>query len=363
MFRLKKFDFFLFLPAVFLLGLSLITIASVSAGSFQTHLVYILISLVFFLLFSLIDIEILLPLSPFIYVFCLVFLSLPLLVGTVTRGAVRWIPIAGFTIQPSEFVKPFLALFCAWFWRSNNFSGKRMGLFFFLFLPILILIFLQPDLGSTAVVFSLFLAASLSLKKISLRQILGLILGFSLILPLFWFFLKDYQRLRVIHFINPYADPLGEGYNLIQAKIAVGSGGFMGRGIGKGTQSHLAFLPERQTDFIFASLAEELGWLGCLAILGVYFFLFRRILKIAEIFQSENQAVFPFFILTLCLFCSLCFQTVVNIAMNIGLLPITGVTLPLISYGGSSLSSTMISLGIVQSLWIGQKTKDAMEIS
>lgn len=361
MHRLKKLDFSLFLPAIFLLGFGLVTIASVSTENFQAHLLYVLISLVFFFIFSLLDIEILLSFSPFIYIFCLIFLTLPLLVGTVTRGAVRWIPIGSFTIQPSEFAKPLLAIFSAWFWLKKEFTSKRVLIFFSLFLPVLILIFLQPDLGSTGVVFSIFLG-TLFLMKISLKQVFVFSFILSFILSLGWFSLKDYQRFRIIHFLNPYSDPLGQGYNLIQAKIAVGSGGLFGRGVGRGTQSHLAFLPERHTDFIFSSLAEELGFLGSFAVLLLYFLLFLRILKISGISQTGDQTISPFFILTMCLFFYLFFQTVVNVGMNIGLLPITGVTLPLVSYGGSSLVATMISLGMLQSVWTSKREEGVIEI-
>jgi rod shape determining protein RodA len=166
-----------------------------------------------------------------------------------------------------------------------------------------------------------------------------------LLIPVFWFLLHPYQRTRAAHFLSPYSDPLGEGYNLIQSKIAVGSGGLWGRGLGRGTQSHLAFLPERYTDFIFASLAEELGFAGSLVVIGLYLFLFLRILKIA--FLSRER---PFFLLGIALFFYLFFQSVVNIGMNIGVMPITGVTLPLLSYGGSSLLATMISLGMLENI-------------
>jgi len=305
--------------------------------------------------------EILFPLSPLIYVFCLLFLILPFFVGTVTRGSIRWIPIGQFTIQPSEIVKPLLALICAWYWAKKTVSLKTFLFFSFLLSPIIILIFFQPDLGSTLSVLSIF-AGSLFALRIKPRQFFVFSAIIIIALPLVWFSLKNYQKTRITHFLDPYSDPLGKGYNLIQAKIAVGSGEFWGRGLGRGTQSHLTFLPERNTDFVFASLAEETGLAGSSFVLILYLFLFLRILKIA--FHAEEN--FPngrlFFLLSMGLFFYLSFQVIVNIGMNIGLLPITGITLPLVSYGGSSLLTNMISLGILESISIRSRQEETIQI-
>jgi rod shape determining protein RodA len=340
----RKFDFYLLIPVIFLLGFSVATIASVSPENLVSHLLYIAVAFIFFLIFSFLDLEILFPFSPIIYLSCLGFLILPFLLGTVTRGSVRWIPLGGYTLQPSELVKPFLVLISAWFWSKGEFSFQRLVQFLFLFLPPLALIFLQPDLGSTLVVLSIFAGAILT-SGIKVKQLLVLMVIGILLIPVSWFSLHDYQKMRVVHFINPYSDPLGEGYNVIQAKIAVGSGGLFGRGFGRGTQSHLAFLPERHTDFVFASLSEELGLVGSALVLLLYMMLFLKLLKIASGSKQKN-----FFLLSLGMFFYLFFQTVVNIGMNIGLMPITGITLPLVSYGGSSLLTTMISLGILESV-------------
>jgi len=351
-----KFDWYLLLPVLFLLGFSVGMIASISPASLLQHLLSILLGLGIFLFFSFLDLEILLPLSPILYLLSLLFLTLPFLAGTVTRGAVRWIPVGGFTIQPSEIVKPFLALAAAWFWTKETFSLKRILTYLGLLLPVALLILLQPDLGSTLVVLSIFAGVFLY-SGIKGRQLLLLGLAITLVIPLAWFGLHDYQRLRLIHFFNPYVDPLGEGYNLIQAKIAVGSGGFFGRGWGRGTQSHLAFLPEKHTDFIFASLSEELGLMGATVVFFLYLMLFWRILKIVQ--QSREHSSF---LLGMGLFFALFFQTAVNLGMNLGLLPITGVTLPLVSYGGSSILATMISLGILEAISRRRSEEKVLEI-
>jgi rod shape determining protein RodA len=351
-----KFDWYLFLPVLFLLGFGVGIIGSVSPANLPQHLFCIALGLALFLFFSFLDLEILFPLSPLIYLFSLSFLTLPFLVGTVTRGAVRWIPVGGLTIQPSEIIKPLLALMMAWYWAREQFNFRKLLIFAALSLPAILLILLQPDLGSALVVLSIF-SGTLLFSGIKPRELLLLFLGVAMLVPLAWFGLRDYQKMRMIHFLNPYSDPLGDGYNLIQSKITVGSGGFFGRGLGRGTQSHLAFLPERHTDFVFASLTEELGLVGGGVVFLLYLLLFLRILKITQLTKERSL-----FLLSLGLFFSLFFQTSVNLGMNMGLMPITGITLPLISYGGSSLLATMISLGILEAISRKRGEEKVLEI-
>ena len=173
-------------------------------------------------------------------------------------------------------------------------------------------------------------------------------------LPAGWHFLKDYQKERLLTFLNPQADPLGANYNLIQAIVSVGSGRFFGKGLGFGSQSQLRFLPERHTDFIFASLAEELGFAGSLFFLVVYFFLLLRMLKISQ--QAEKGFAKSVSLGIFFLFLS---QFLINVGMNLGLLPVTGITLPLVSLGGSSLFSSMICLGILESIAAYSKQRNA----
>lgn len=352
----KKFDFYLLLPVIFLFGLGVAIISSVSMANLHNLLLFVVVSVVFFLIFAFLDIKIIFPFAPFFYLLSIFFLITPFIFGNEIRGSIRWISLGNFTIQPSELAKPFVALFVAWFWSNKNFSFKNLILFGLLLSPALGLIFFQPDLGSTLVILSMVIGVVL-FSGIKRQQLLAIILFFVLITPLLYFSLKDYQKLRIVHFINPYSDSLGEGYNVIQSIIAVGSGGFIGKGLGKGTQSHLEFLPERHTDFIFASLAEELGFLGAIFTIILYLFLLFKILKIAKD-QKEKQN----FLLIVTLFFGLFFQTVVNIGMNVGLLPITGITLPLISYGGSSLLATMITLGIIENISRNSKKGEVIEI-
>lgn len=319
-------------------------ITSVFPSKLLDLLLFIAISIAIFIIFSLIDLEILLSLSPLLFLSSVILLISVFLLGNITRGSVRWIPLGNFTIQPSEFIKPFFALFSSWYWIRNKFSGKTLVVYALFFLPAFVLIFLQPDLGSTLVLFSIF-SGMILFSGIKFKNLLILFLIFLLVLPCFWFLLKDYQKTRAVHYFNPYSDPLGDGYNVIQSTITVGSGGLFGRGFGKGTQSHLSFLPERHTDFVFASAAEEFGFTGTTIILVLYIILFLKMLNIASLTEDRQN-----FLLVLGLFFYLSFQTIVNIGMNIGILPITGITLPFLSYGGSSLLTNMISLGIIENI-------------
>lgn len=279
-----------------------------------------------------------------LYIAILIALVAVLILGIETRGTLRWIPLGIINIQPSEFAKPVLILFLANFWSENLPSWTNIGKSLLWTMPYLLLIFKQPDLGSSLTLMAIWLGM-LFTAHISVKKILILVLMIAVIIPTSWLFLHDYQRERISSFLAPESDPLGRGYNLIQSTIAVGSGELFGRGLGRGTQSRLQFLPEFRTDFIFASIAEELGFVGCLLILALYLFLLAYSLKIAYQTSSNFNLLVILGVVSMFLF-----QIFVNIGMNIGILPITGITLPLISYGGSSLVATLLSLGMVGSV-------------
>lgn len=352
----KDFDWWLFFLIILILCLGAVTILSVNRPLFSTELIFILISLIAFFLVSKIDLGILEGFNRLFYLFTLILLVLPYFIGIFSRGAIRWLQVGPFRFQPSEFAKFLLLIYFARFWAERKYSLKNLLVCLLFLIPPAVLIFLQPDLGSSLVVVIL-VAGMVIGSGISWSQIIGLFLLFLLTLPMGWNFLKDYQKLRIIHFINPSQDPLGSGYNVLQAIITIGAGGLLGKGLGKGTQSHLAFLPERHTDFIFASFAEEFGWLGSVILLFLYWLLLKRILKIA--FQAKS--LFGYY-LCLGIFFFISFQTMVNIGMNLGVMPITGITLPLLSSGGSSLLSTLICLGVVESVSRSGKKGAAIEI-
>lgn len=267
-----------------------------------------------------------------IFIICCVLLLIPIFFNNITRGSRRWLYIGGQTLQPSEIVKPWLMSFLA----NTNLPILH-------FIPVGI-IMVQPDLGSAISVFFLIIPVVLYNKKF-LRFFIVAGLFFVLISPLIYkFVLHDYQRNRINTFLNPKADPLGEGYNVIQSQIAIGSSGIFGKGYKKGTQGQLLFLPEKHTDFMFAATAEELGLIGIIIVIFSYYFLINNLFKKA--FSTKNR---PLFIFTLGIAIQIWMQTFVNIGMNVGILPVTGIPLPFISVGGSSLMALLFSLGIVYS--------------
>lgn len=278
------------------------------------------------------------------YVIIILLLILVFIIGIETRGSIRWIPLGSINIQPSEFAKPVLILLLADFWSKRKITWRNILHSLFWIVPILGLVFKQPDLGTTLTLGSIWLGTIFA-AGISLKKGIILLLSLLLIIPLSLKGLADYQKQRLTSFLSPQDDPLGVGYNIIQSTIAIGSGEFLGRGLGQGTQTQLQFLPEFRTDFIFAAISEELGFLGASSILLLYLFLIAYCLRVA----GNSPDYFGFLIATGTAG-MLIFQVVVNTGMSVGILPITGVTLPFISYGGSSLISTIIALALVASV-------------
>lgn len=337
----KDFDWLIFLPIVILGGFSLSLLASSGEKFLFPQFLFFSFGFFLFLLFSQIDWQIYKSLAVFAYLLSIVLLVLTFW-GPQVRGATRWIEILGFRWQPSELVKPLIVISLASFFSSHppkNLKTLILGLA--ILAPPLFLIFRQPDLGNVIIIAGIWLGI---VYAAGLPFFLGVSAAviFPLFLPLIWFLLKSYQKTRLVSFLNPYFDPLGAGYNSIQAMIAVGSGQFLGRGLGRGPQSHLLFLPEHHTDFIFAALSEELGFIGAALAIFAYAILLWRILQVAKNIKDPLASA-----ILLGIFSQIFLQVFINIGMNLGLVPITGITLPLLSYGGSSIISTMIALGIV----------------
>jgi rod shape determining protein RodA len=286
-----------------------------------------------------------------IYVLSLMMLIAVLFLGEAGKGAQRWLSIGSLRFQPSELAKLAVPLIIATLIARHPLppSGKHLLIASSLIALPVILIAQQPDLGTALLVasagmFVLFLAG------ISWRLIFGLLTMAAVAAPLLWLNMHGYQRQRVLTFLNPEQDPLGSGYHIIQSKIAIGSGGMYGKGLFQGTQSQLHFLPERHTDFIFAVLAEELGLLGIAAILCLYLVIILRGLYIAHQAQDNFSRLLSG-ALTLVFFVYL----FVNVGMVSGLLPIVGVPLPLVSYGGTSLITLMAAFGILMSIHTHRK--------
>ncbi|MEK9143022.1 MAG: FtsW/RodA/SpoVE family cell cycle protein [Patescibacteria group bacterium] len=341
--RIDWIDFIL----LFLVGaFGLFILLSISNVLFFAQLGFMLAALAIGVVVALVDASILLWIAPYAYVVSLLLL-MSSYVGPVIRGATRWIIIGPVQLQPSELVKPLLIL--AFSWAMRAFPPRTVKGFFIqsiLFIIPFLLVFRQPDLGSSIVYgvmwLSMMIAAGFPLRYVIVGFLVALLL-----IPIGWRGLHDYQQTRIRTFVNPGVDPRGAGYNAIQAMIAVGSGQLFGRGLGRGTQSHLRFLPEYHTDFIFATLVEELGFFGGVLLLSGYGFLLWRI--VVPLVRGVIASFEPF-VYSVGLFSMILCQIVINTGMNMGIIPITGITLPFVSYGGSSLLSLAVSYGFLWSL-------------
>lgn len=351
----NKFNWAILTSVLLLFALSIALIFSLAPELLVSHLIYIVLGLLIFFILSRVDYQIFTRFHWPFFVFVLVLLAITFIFGSGARETVRWIKIGTYSFQPSEFAKPFLVLIFASFAAFSAWKFKELLIGLAILLLPAYLIFEQPDLSSSLVIICVWLG--IAFLKADKKQVLFLTFFFLVLGSAAGLLLKDYQRERIATFLRPLEDPLGKGYHLIQATLAAGSGKFFGRGWFRGTQSHLRFLPERHTDFIFASFAEELGFVGSAALLIIYFILLNQILKIAK--NSEDE--FGGFI-CIGVFSLFFAQIVINIGMNLGLLPITGITLPLISSGGSSIVSLMACLGLVESVACRQRSNSSIQI-
>lgn len=289
--------------------------------------------------------------APWIYGLGLALLLAVLILGEVGKGAQRWLDLGVVRFQPSELMKIAVPMMVAWFLSDAALPPARRRLLasgLLLAVPML-MVAKQPDLGTALLIGSAGFFV-LVLAGMHWRIIIGLGALLAATAPLVWTVMHDYQRQRVLTFLNPEQDPLGSGYHIIQSKIAIGSGGLYGKGWLNGTQSHLDFLPERSTDFVFAVFSEEFGFIGVLLLLGLYVFVIARGLYIAGQAQDTFTRLFAG-ALTLTFFV----YVFVNIGMVIGLLPVVGLPLPLISYGGTSLVTMMAAFGILMSIHTHRK--------
>jgi rod shape determining protein RodA len=336
----SKIDY-LFIGVIALLVLiSVVTLHAIAPSIFPLYFLYIILGAVAFILLLPIDFEVISIFAKHMYVASLILLVLPLLIGQVTRGAIRWIPIGPLTIQPGELVRPMLLVFFANYLTAGELDARTLVRALILLAIPVFLIVVQPSLGVAVLTVIGFVGVLLA-SAFEKKYILWGLAALFVLVPMAWLVLAPYQKQRVISFLEPSKDPFGAGYNAIQSMISVGSGKLFGRGLGKGVQTQLAFLPERHTDFIFASIAEELGFVGGSLVLLAIFFLLSRLVVFLENAQSPAARAF-----IAGLFLTFFAQVLVHIGMNLGLLPITGVPLPLVSAGGSSFLATMIGLAI-----------------
>ena len=273
-----------------------------------------------------------------------------LLVGKQTRGLTGWFTIGGFAFAPVETTKIVLALLFAKYFSLRHVEMYRwfhvISSFLYVAVPM-ILVLAQPDLGSAVVLFSLWLGiiffAGISRKQIALLVLVGMVMAWA-----GWTHaLKDYQKERIVSFVNPYHDPQGVGYNAIQAMIAVGSGGVFGKGLGYGSQVQLGFLPEAHTDFMFASITEEFGLFGAMIVVLLLCIIVWRIARIGLLAENNFARIFCAAMILL-----IFIHVVINFGMNVGLMPVIGIAFPFLSYGGSNLLALFMGLGLVQSIHI-----------
>jgi len=350
--KVMRIDWILFLATLPILAAGLSTMhAFTGDSSFAYHqLLWIVASIIAFFSISLVDVRFLRlrSVSATLFIVSVVVLSALFLVGKVSHGAANWIDFGFFSFQPSDFAKLALIIILAKYFSRRHIDIANIrhiivsGAYAFIFFA---LVLLHPDLGSSIIIFLIWLGMVM-VSGISRKHLFALfslvVIGFTFL----WFFgFHDYQKQRIVNFIHPLTDIRGSGYNSYQSTIAVGSGELFGKGVGYGTQSRLKFLPEYQTDFIFAAFSEEWGFVGILIFFGLYGVLIWRILVSAALGATNFEILYGvgvaiFFIVHL----------LVNVGMNIHLLPVTGTPLPFMSYGGTHVMTEFIALGILMAM-------------
>ncbi len=349
--KLLSIDYFLIFIVIVIGAISVFAIHSTESGQFsyytKNHLIRLVAFFIMFLFLSFVRINFWYRKAYLFYLICLFALLIVLFFGVTASGSKRWINLYFLNLQPSELMKiAIIVCFARYYHRiqSSDLQNYR-----FLLIPIVLiiipcyLVILQPDLGTSILIagsgiFVIWIAG-LNIKYFVYSGLL-LLVSFPFVVSI----LKPYQKSRILTFFNPDRDPLGAGYQIIQSKIAIGSGGFFGKGYLKGTQSYLEFLPEKHTDFIFTLFSEEFGFLGSIVLMLLYILLISRVISIGFTVRSFFARLYCFG------FASAIFLYVfVNIAMVLGLLPIVGAPLPIMSYGGSSMLSIMLGLSIVMS--------------
>ncbi|WP_342637677.1 rod shape-determining protein RodA [Orientia tsutsugamushi] len=354
--KLKMLPFTLILTICIVCILGLITLYSATGCKFflraHKQILYYITFLPIGILLALVDVRYIYKYSYILYFIVCVVLVMVEIAGYKVMGARRWIGISALRIQPSEVAKISVILMLARYF--HDISAYKLKKIQYSLVPLLLiaipitLVIKQPDLGTGIIILlitaSMFFAAGITLWIFIITFIAGIIL-----LPIIWNLLHNYQKKRIKVFLNPELDPLGSGYNIIQSKVAIGSGGLSGKGFAQGTQSHLNFLPEPQTDFIFACLGEEFGFIGGFLLLTLYFIIICYSLVIAINVRNTFSKLVAIGIASM-----LFWHVFINIAMVTGLLPVVGIPLPLISYGGTIIASTLLGIGLVMNSYVNK---------
>ena len=345
-------SFLLYLPLLFIYAFGLINLVGISPDLAFRHGLHFLTGLIVFFILSKLRIRAhFLGINAHVLYWIFIgLLTLVLLFGIEVKGSRRWFDFSFFLFQPSEFFKIIIIIFLAQIFSSYEHYQQKRTIFLkvmgYTLLPF-ILIFRQPDLGSAVVIFLISIVMMLH-SEVPKKHILYFFIFIFFLLPAVWLTLHDYQQDRIISFIKPSYDLSGTSYNITQATIAIGSGKMLGRGLGLGKQSSLYFLPEAQTDFAFSSFVEQFGFLGGFLLILLYLFLFLFLFRRAHHFLNQKDRTTKFnYYYTIGFSALLISQVAVNIGMNLRLLPIAGITLPFVSYGGSSLLTLMLGLALL----------------
>lgn len=346
------------LASIFVL-LSILTLSSIAPTYASRQLIFVLVSGGLFFAASRVPFQEWFKFRTVSYIFACVFLLIPFIFSLSTRNTARWIPVGDwFAIQPSQFTLPLVSFLLLWHvTKAKRYTWQFFLKFFGLLLLPAVLILMGPDLDTTFVLI-VTLSSLLFFVPIPWKVFAGFgVLGIIVVACTWLFILEPYQKARVTSFLSSGEDMQGANYNAKQALIAVGAGQFAGRGLGQGIQSHLQFLPEKHTDFIFSSLAEEYGYIGTSIVLALYTLLVTFLLWASTRVEELEEKLF--LVLAALLFF---LQASININMNIGLIPVTGITLPMLSYGGSSLLGISLLLGIAQSIINHSQKKTLLHI-
>ena len=355
--KVKKLDFVLLFSIIILSIISLVVMYSTDGGEILYHTKSHFIKLVTFFLLMLVisffNIKIWHLFSYIFYILTIFLLIWVAFYGVKVSGSQRWMNLYFIVLQPSELMKIAIILCLAKYYHRLKIDNVNSFISIIIVLTIILipvmLVVSQPDLG-TSILIALSGLIILWLGGVRIKYFFYSFFTFLITLPFIISFLKPYQKLRILTFLDPDRDPLGAGYQIIQSKIAIGSGGLEGKGFLKGTQSYLDFLPEKHTDFIFTLFSEEFGFLGSIVLLIIYSIIIIRIIRIGTISRSNFAKLFCFGYAF-----AIFIYIVVNLSMVLGLVPIVGSPLPIMSYGGSSMLATMIGFGIVLSAKINHK--------
>ncbi len=341
---------------VLLVGFGTVALWSVLVGDgdknhlvFSRHIIYVLLGGGLFWLFARVDYGVLRAYSTALYFFSILLLLLTLFFGTTVRGTSGWLNLGFTVVQPVEIVKIFMIIFLAHFISEKRGELGEVASIITSFVLVAVvgaLVMLQPDFGSALVIFGIWFGMMV-VSGMRKRYLAAFIMLGAVIALIAWQFFAPYQRDRILDFLHPERDPRGSGYNVLQSMITVGNGGVFGRGFGYGSQSRLNFLPEKHTDFIFATVVEAVGFVGATILFVLYAIVFTRFFLIAHYARDGFGYFLSVGVLVLFFI-----HFIINVGMNVGVLPVTGIPLPLISYGGSSLVSMLVACGIVMSVYM-----------